>query len=78
MDGETFQKKLDAIEAQKLTESELNSKLIWLLIQYIKDVEEEWNPCEAGSVTSSPDSGTRPVSGRTYSQLPEGASESEC
>jgi hypothetical protein len=56
MTGAEFQKRLDAIEAQKLTESELNSKLIALIIRYIKDVEEEWSPCEAGSVTSSPDS----------------------
>ena len=56
MTGEEFQKCLDAIEAQRLTEGELNSKLIWLLIQYIKDVEEEWSPCEADSLTSSPDS----------------------
>ena len=56
MDRKTFLAKLDAIEAQKLTESELNSKLIALIIQYIKDVEEEWNPCDADSLTSSPDS----------------------
>jgi len=56
MTGAEFQKRLDAIEAQKLTESELNSKLIALIIRYIKDVEEEWSPCDTDSVTSPTDS----------------------
>jgi len=56
MDKHDFLEKLDAIDGQILDTVELHSKLIALIIRYIKDVEEEWSPCEAGSVTSSPDS----------------------
>jgi len=56
MTGNEFQRRLDAIHDQILDTVELHSKLIALIIQYIKDVEEEWNPCDADSLTSSPDS----------------------
>ena len=77
MTGDEFLRRLDAIEGQLLDTVEYHSKLIALIVQYIKDVEEEWNPCDADSVTSSPDS-TSPVSGQTYSVLPSDASVSKC
>ena len=56
MTGNEFQRRLDAIHDQILDTVELHSKLIALIIRYIKDVEEEWSPCEADSVTSPTDS----------------------
>ena len=60
MNGKTFLERLGAIEAQTLTEVELHSKLIWLIIGYLMEYEDlpGWvqSPATSDSITSSPDS----------------------
>jgi hypothetical protein len=80
--GEEFLRKWAAIDEQVLDMVEEQGKRINLLFRYIKAQIDDGitspAPCQADSITSSPDSGPRLVSDRTYSQLPEGAEISEC
>lgn len=56
MDDKTFLAKLTAIDGQVLDMVERHDKLIALLLRFVKESMAADSPCDADSVTSSPDS----------------------